>query len=47
LPACDTLEIGLASKEPQKIPLVMSPDEAKRLLAMARNLKVHVLLALG
>ena len=22
-------------KEPQKIPLVMSPDEAKRLLAMA------------
>jgi len=34
-------------KEPQKIPLVMSPDEAKRLLAMAGNLKVHVLLALG
>jgi site-specific recombinase XerD len=30
-------------KEPQKIPLVMSPDEAKRLLAMAGNLKVHVL----
>ena len=26
-------------KEPQKIPLVMSPDEAKRLLAMAGNLK--------
>ena len=25
----------------------MSPDEAKRLLAMAGNLKVHVLLALG
>src|SRR5256885_955800 len=24
-------------KEPQKIPLVMSPDEAKRLLAMAGN----------
>ena len=34
-------------KEPQKIPLVMSPEEAKRLLAMAGNLKVHVLLALG
>src|SRR6266436_452907 len=34
-------------KEPQKIPLVMSPDETKRLLAMAGNLKVHVLLALG
>ena len=34
-------------KEPQKIPLVMSPDEAKRLFAMAGNLKVHVLLALG
>lgn len=34
-------------KEPQKLPLVMSPDEAKRLLAMAGNLKVHVMLALG
>jgi site-specific recombinase XerD len=34
-------------KEPQKIPLVISPDEAKRLLAVAGNLKVHVLLALG
>ena len=34
-------------REPQTIPLVMSPDEAKRLLAMAGNLKVHVLLALG
>src|SRR5258707_3684106 len=34
-------------KEPQKIPLVMSPDEAKRLLAVAGKLKVHVLLALG
>src|SRR6195256_3826233 len=34
-------------REPQKISLVMSPDEAKRLLAMAGNLKVHVLLALG
>ena len=34
-------------KEPQKIPLVMSPDEAKRLLAMSGTLKVRVLLALG
>jgi len=34
-------------KEPQKIPLVMSPVETKRLLAMAKNPKVHVLLALG
>ena len=34
-------------KEPQKLPLVMSPDEAKRLLAMAGNLKVQVMLALG
>jgi len=34
-------------KEPQKIPLVMSPDETKRLLAMAGSLKVRVLLSLG
>ena len=34
-------------KEPQKLPPTMSPDEAKRLLAMATNLKVHVMLALG
>lgn len=34
-------------KEPQKIPLVMSPDEAKRLLTMAGNLKVRLLLSLG
>jgi integrase/recombinase XerD len=33
-------------KEPTKIPLVMSRTEIKRLLAMAKNLKVHVLLAL-
>jgi integrase/recombinase XerD len=26
-------------KEPQKLPLVMSPDETKRLLAMARSIK--------
>jgi site-specific recombinase XerD len=34
-------------KEPQKIPLVMSPDEAKRLLSAAGTLRVRVLLALG
>ena len=34
-------------KEPQKLPLVMSPEEAKRLLAMSGNLRVHVMLALG
>jgi integrase/recombinase XerD len=34
-------------REPRKIPLVMSPDETKRLLAVARNLKVRMLLSLG
>jgi site-specific recombinase XerD len=34
-------------REPQTIPLVMSPDETKRLLAVARNLKVRALLSLG
>jgi integrase len=34
-------------KEPQRLPLVMSPEEAKRLLAMADTSKVHALLALG
>jgi integrase/recombinase XerD len=34
-------------KEPQKLPLIMSPDETKRLLAMARNIKVRVALGLG
>src|SRR5205823_8736541 len=34
-------------KEPQKIPLVMSPDETRRLLAVASNLKVRTLLSLG
>ena len=34
-------------REPQKIPLVMSLDETKRLLAVANNLKVRVLLSLG
>jgi len=32
-------------KEPQKLPLVMSPEEAKRLLAMSGNLRVHVIVA--
>ena len=34
-------------KEPQKIPLVMSPDETRRLLAVASSLKVRVLLGVG
>ena len=34
-------------REPQKIPLVMSPDETKRLLAVAGSLKARILLSLG
>jgi site-specific recombinase XerD len=34
-------------KEPQRLPLVISPEEAKRLLAMAGTSKVRALLALG
>jgi len=34
-------------REPQKIPLVMSSDETRRLLAVATSLKVRVLLSLG
>jgi integrase/recombinase XerD len=34
-------------REPQKIPLVMSQDEMRRLLAVAGSLKVRVLLSLG
>ena len=34
-------------KEPQKVALVMSPDEIKRLLAMAPNLKVRLLLSMS
>jgi len=34
-------------REPQKIPQVMSPDETRRLLAVASSLKVRVLLSLG
>ena len=33
-------------REPQKIPLVISPDEARRLLVMAKSLKVRLLLRL-
>lgn len=34
-------------REPQKLPLVMSADEIKRLLAVAGSLKTRVLLSLG
>jgi integrase/recombinase XerD len=34
-------------KEPQKIPLVMSPDETRRLLAVAKTLKARMLFAIG
>src|SRR2546427_5445601 len=34
-------------REPQKIPQVMSPDETRRMLAVASSLKVRVLLSLG
>ncbi len=34
-------------KEPQKIPVVMSQDEIKRLLAMAASIKVRVMLSLA
>ena len=34
-------------REPEKIPQVMSPDEMRRLLAVASTLKVRVLLSLG
>ena len=34
-------------REPHKIPLVMSPDETRRLLAVASSLKVRTLLSLG
>jgi integrase/recombinase XerD len=34
-------------KEPQKIPLVMSRDEVRRLLAMAPSLKARVMLSLA
>ena len=34
-------------KEPQKVPLVMSQDEIRRLLAMAANIKVRAMLSLA
>src|SRR5213083_3651062 len=34
-------------REPQKIPQVMSPDETRRLLAVATSLKARVMLSLG
>src|SRR6202140_2922931 len=34
-------------REPEKIPLVMSPDETRRLLAVASSLKARVLFSLG
>src|SRR6516225_11834308 len=34
-------------REPEKIPLVMSPDETKRVLAVASNLKARVMLSLS
>ena len=34
-------------REPQKIPQVMSPDEMRRLLAVASSLKARVLLSLS
>ena len=34
-------------REPQKIPLVMSPDETRRLLAVATSLKARMLLSLS
>ncbi len=34
-------------REPQKIPLVVSPEETRRLLAVANSLKVRVLLSLA
>jgi len=34
-------------REPQKIPLVMSPDETKRLLTVASSLKARILLSLS
>jgi site-specific recombinase XerD len=34
-------------KEPQKLPLIMSPGEAQRLVILAENIQVKVMLALG
>ena len=34
-------------KEPQKIPVIMSPEEIKRLLAMARSVRIKAMLSLS
>lgn len=34
-------------REPQKIPQILSPDEVKRMLAMAKSQKAHILLSLA
>src|SRR5215813_13443829 len=39
--------LGRSWREHQKIPLVMSPDETRRLLAVTSSLKVRTLLSLG
>jgi site-specific recombinase XerD len=41
------LDLAAEIYEPQKIPLVMSADETRRLLAVASSLKARVLLSLG
>jgi len=38
---------SITSESPQKVPLVMSPDETKRLWPSPSNLKVRMLLSLG
>src|SRR5436190_15380559 len=43
----DLAEVIYHIREPQKLPLVMSTDEMKRLLAVAASLKTRVLLSLG
>src|SRR5437763_11219460 len=43
----DLAEESYHIREPEKLPLVMSVDEMKRLLAIASSLKTRVLLSLG
>jgi integrase/recombinase XerD len=43
----DLCEEAYRIREPEKLPLVMSVDEIKRLLAVGSNLKTRVLLSLG
>ena len=47
LPRLDLAAAIYHIREPQKIPLVTSTDETRRLLAVANNLKERVLLGLG